>query len=101
MIEKSGVRSLGSGVGNCKKEDKKLRSWEVKKPQSLNFSVSQLPKFSLLLLTVYCILFFAGCAGRWAYHRGDGFANQGKWDEAVIAFTEALSKDPGNIEYNI
>jgi len=101
MIEKSGVGSLGSGVGNCKKEDKKLRSWEVKKPQSLNFSVSQLPKFSLLLLTVYCILFFAGCAGRWAYHRGDGFASQGKWDEAVIAFTEALSKDPGNIEYNI
>ena len=58
---------------------------------------------SLLLLTIYCLLFtvLTGCAGRWAYERGDDFANEGKWDEAVISFTEALQKEPDNLEYNI
>src|SRR3990167_1341418 len=57
----------------------------------------------LLLVTVHCLLFtvLTGCAGKLAYERGDSFANEGKWDQAVIAFTEASQKDPENLEYNI
>ena len=50
------VRSQESGVRNCRGdiEDKRLRSWEDKKSQPLNFSTSQL---LICLLTVYCLLF--------------------------------------------
>jgi tetratricopeptide (TPR) repeat protein len=60
-------------------------------------------KRNLVLFTAHCLLFtvLTGCAGRWAYERGDSFANAGKWDEAVIAFSEASQKDPENLEYNI
>src|SRR3989338_5621659 len=80
MMMKSGVRSQESKTG---------RQYAVGSRQ--------------LLLTVYCLLFtvFMGCAAKMAYNRGDDFAGAGKWDEAVIAFTEALQKDPENLEYNI
>ena len=80
----------------------------VKKPEnivrSMEYGVSSncLPSTAYcLLLTVCCLLFFAGCAAKMAYNRGDDFASEGKWDEAVIAFTEALQREPENLEYNI
>src|SRR3989344_2993488 len=80
MMMKSGVRSQESKTG---------RQYAVGSRQ--------------LLLTVYCLLFtvFMGCAAKMAYNRGDDFASEGKWDEAVIAFTEALQREPENLEYNI
>src|SRR3972149_8514185 len=53
------------------------------------------------ILVLFTVFVFTGCAGKWAYQRGDDFANAGKWDEAVIAFTEASQKEPDNVEYNI
>lgn len=101
------VRSQKSEVGNCKKEDiedKRLRSCEVKKPQPLNFSVSQLPKFSLLLLTAYCLLLAVsfGCAKKIArcttpednpqhhYLRGMELLEQGKIADAEVKFERSL-----------
>jgi len=54
-----------------------------------------------ILNSAFCILLFTGCAAKMAYNRGDDFASAGKWDEAVIAFTEALQREPENLEYNI
>src|SRR3989304_2553179 len=53
------------------------------------------------ILVLFTVFVFTGCAGKWAYQRGDDFANAGEWDEAVIAFTEASQKEPDNVEYNI
>lgn len=83
MIEKSGARS--------QKSELRSQGSEVRSQRFL----------FCILNSVFCILLFTGCAGRWAYQRGDDFANEGKWDEAVIAFTEASQKEPDNVEYNI
>src|SRR3989304_1192168 len=70
---------------------------------NLKSKIVNLKSKILLLLTVCCILLtvFTGCAAKMAYNRGDDFAGAGKWDEAVIAFTEALQREPENLEYNI
>ena len=87
MIQKSGARG--------QKSEARSKKLEVRKKSCL------LPLAPCLFF--FCLLFtvLTGCAGRLAYERGDSFANEGKWDEAVIAFTEASQKDPENLEYNI
>lgn len=72
----------------------------IKRPEAIRRRRGQ---NMILLLIICCALFtvLTGCAGRGVYERGDDFANAGKWDEAVISFTEALQKEPDNLEYNI
>ncbi len=78
-----------------KKSEARSKKLEARKKSCL-LPLASCIFFSCLLLSV-----FLGCAAKMAYNRGDDFAGEGKWDEAVIAFTEALQREPENLEYNI
>jgi tetratricopeptide (TPR) repeat protein len=42
-----------------------------------------------------------GCGGYRAYRQGEEFAENEKWDSAVIKYQEAVKKNPGKTEYKI
>ena len=98
-MKKSGVRSLKKGII----EDKKLRSWEVKKSQPLNFSTSQL---LIDMFTVYCLLLTVlyGCVSSKKIEmpkaqakaiefnqRGVNAVEAGDYERALIEFKKSLS----------
>ena len=39
-------------------------------------------------------LLFSGCAGQSAFKQGEKLTREGKLDEAVVSYAEALQKDP-------
>ncbi|HEV8335262.1 MAG TPA: cohesin domain-containing protein [Candidatus Polarisedimenticolia bacterium] len=52
----------------------------------------------LLLLT---LLLTAACASSKAFHEGEKLAEAENWDQAVLAFSKALSQSPGNTQYKV
>lgn len=98
-MKKSGARSLKKDII----EDKKLRSWEVKKSQPLNFSTSQL---LICMLTIYCLLLTVlyGCASSKKIEmpkaqakaiefnqRGINAVEAGDYERALVEFKKSLS----------
>jgi general secretion pathway protein D len=53
----------------------------------------------LVLLSLTVAAAISGCAGSRAFQRGEAFARDGKWDDAVTEYREALKRDPQDIEY--
>jgi general secretion pathway protein D len=56
-------------------------------------------RFWEVLLVLGLIFALGGCAGSRAFQRGEGFAREGKWDDAVSEYRQALKSDPQDIEY--
>ncbi len=88
MVKRSKVRSQKPG-------SRGYRLWAI------GFSYRLSPIASCLVFSCLLFVVLTGCAARMAYDRGDDFADQGKWDEAVISFTQASQEAPANLEYNI
>jgi general secretion pathway protein D len=70
----------------------------------LNFHVDRVSMLLRALTTVLCtsvLLGLAGCAGSQAFREGNHLFAQGKSDEAITKFEEAVKLDPKNAEYRI
>ena len=55
----------------------------------------------LLVVVVLLAIVATGCTSMKIAREGDDLASRGAWDEAVLKYAEALSEDPGNIEFRI
>ncbi|HAD04433.1 MAG: hypothetical protein A2005_06310 [Desulfuromonadales bacterium GWC2_61_20] len=53
----------------------------------------------ILMCVAVLSLFFSGCAGQKAFMEGEKLTRQGKLDEAVVSFAEAVQKNPEKQEY--
>ncbi len=53
------------------------------------------------LLLIIAAFALAGCATMGEMKRGDLLASQGRWDEALDQYSNALEKDPENREYRL
>lgn len=57
--------------------------------------------FRKMLLLFVLIFALAGCATMADIRDGDMLAAQGRWDEALDSYSDALEKDPVNLEYRM
>jgi general secretion pathway protein D len=65
----------------------------------MNIAISKRGSFRFVLLVL--VLLTAGCAGHRAFVSGEDLAVEGKYDQAVAQFFQAVQQDPGNAEYRM
>lgn len=70
---------------------------------TLSYRELRNPSYSLIRVLIACIYFasISGCAGTNAFLDAKKYGNEGKVEQAVSKYEEALKLDPANTEYRI
>ena len=55
----------------------------------------------LLLLVCSLAIFLSGCSGHYAYQQGLEFDDEGRYEESVASYFEAVQENPDKLEYKV
>ena len=55
----------------------------------------------MLMLVCVLTLFLSGCSGHYAYQQGLEFDDEGRYEESVASYLEAVQENPDKLEYKV